>query len=34
MPWVVDGVGFDAPVEPKLEAIRRFGTEIIAKFEE
>ena len=34
MPWVFDGVGFDAPVEPKLEAIRKFGTEIIAKFEE
>ncbi len=32
MPWVFDGVGFDAPIEPKLEAIRKFGDEIIAKF--
>jgi probable F420-dependent oxidoreductase len=34
MPWVFDGVGFDAPVEPKLESIHKFGAEIIAKFEE
>jgi hypothetical protein len=34
MPWVFDGVGFDAPVEPKLEAIHKFGAEIITKFEE
>ncbi len=32
MPWVFDGVGFDAPIEPKLDAIRKFGDEIIAKF--
>jgi hypothetical protein len=34
MPWVFDGVGFDAEVGPKLDAIRRFGQEIIAEFPE
>ncbi|MEC3978458.1 TIGR03619 family F420-dependent LLM class oxidoreductase [Amycolatopsis sp. H20-H5] len=34
MPWVFDGVGFDAEVGPKLDAIRRFGQEVIAKFPE
>ncbi|GAA4549963.1 TIGR03619 family F420-dependent LLM class oxidoreductase [Amycolatopsis samaneae] len=32
MPWVFEGIGFDADIEPKLAAIRKFGTEIIAKF--
>ncbi|WP_328611909.1 TIGR03619 family F420-dependent LLM class oxidoreductase [Amycolatopsis sp. NBC_00345] len=34
MPWVFEGVGFDAEVGPKLDAIRKFGAEVIAKFEE
>ncbi|MFD9892664.1 TIGR03619 family F420-dependent LLM class oxidoreductase [Amycolatopsis sp. NPDC059027] len=32
MPWVFEGVGFDADIEPKLAAIRKFGEDIIAKF--
>jgi probable F420-dependent oxidoreductase len=32
MPWVFDGIGFDAEVGPKKDAIKKFGDEIIAKF--
>ncbi|MDT8914472.1 TIGR03619 family F420-dependent LLM class oxidoreductase [Amycolatopsis sp. PS_44_ISF1] len=32
MPWVFDGIGFDAEVGPKLDSIRKFGAEVIAKF--
>ncbi|MFE0027185.1 TIGR03619 family F420-dependent LLM class oxidoreductase [Amycolatopsis sp. NPDC059021] len=32
MPWVFEGVGFDADIEPKLAAIRKFGEDVIAKF--
>ncbi|WP_409495197.1 TIGR03619 family F420-dependent LLM class oxidoreductase [Amycolatopsis sp. cmx-11-12] len=31
MPWVFDGLGFDAEVGPKLDSIKKFGDEIIAK---
>ncbi len=31
MPWVFDGLGFDAEVGPKLNSIKKFGDEIIAK---
>jgi probable F420-dependent oxidoreductase len=34
MPWVFEGVGFEAEVGPKLDAIRKFGAEVIAKFGE
>jgi probable F420-dependent oxidoreductase len=34
MPWVFEGVGFEAEVGPKLDAIRKFGTDVIAKFGE
>lgn len=33
MPWVFEGLGFDAEAGPKVDAIRRFGEEIIARFE-
>jgi probable F420-dependent oxidoreductase len=32
MPWVFEGLGFDAEVGPKVDAIRKFGEEVIAKF--
>ena len=32
MPWVFEGIGFDGPLAPKLDAIRKFGDDIIAKF--
>ncbi|KZB84082.1 TIGR03619 family F420-dependent LLM class oxidoreductase [Amycolatopsis regifaucium] len=31
MPWVFDGLGFDAEVGPKLDSIKKFGDEIIVK---
>jgi probable F420-dependent oxidoreductase len=31
MPWVFEGIGFDAEIGPKLDSIRKFGDEIIAK---
>jgi probable F420-dependent oxidoreductase len=31
-PWVFEGVGFDDPVGPKKDAIKKFGDEIISKF--
>ena len=31
MPWVFDGVGFDAEVGPKKDSIKKFGDEIIGK---
>ncbi|HEV7973636.1 TIGR03619 family F420-dependent LLM class oxidoreductase [Amycolatopsis sp.] len=31
MPWVFDGIGFDAEVGPKKDAIKKFGDEIISK---
>ncbi|MEU4670752.1 TIGR03619 family F420-dependent LLM class oxidoreductase [Amycolatopsis sp. NPDC023774] len=34
MPWVFEGLGFDAEVGPKVDAIRKFGEEVIAKFGE
>ncbi|HEY3708952.1 MAG TPA: LLM class F420-dependent oxidoreductase [Amycolatopsis sp.] len=34
MPWVFEGVGFEAEVGPKLDAIRKFGADVIAKFGE
>ncbi|WP_409186197.1 TIGR03619 family F420-dependent LLM class oxidoreductase [Amycolatopsis sp. VS8301801F10] len=34
MPWVFEGHGFDAELGPKVDAIRKFGDEIIAKIEE
>ncbi|QRP48215.1 TIGR03619 family F420-dependent LLM class oxidoreductase [Amycolatopsis sp. FDAARGOS 1241] len=34
MPWVFEGLGFDAAVGPKVDAIRKFGDEVIAKFGE
>ncbi|MFI5613325.1 TIGR03619 family F420-dependent LLM class oxidoreductase [Amycolatopsis sp. NPDC051903] len=34
MPWVFEGLGFDAEVGPKVDAIRKFGDEVIAKFGE
>ncbi|NIJ13312.1 putative F420-dependent oxidoreductase [Saccharomonospora amisosensis] len=33
VPWVFEGLGFDAPIEKKKDAIRRFADENIAKFE-
>lgn len=33
MPWVFDGVGFDAEIGPKLDSIKKFGDEIIAPLE-
>ncbi|MET7998729.1 TIGR03619 family F420-dependent LLM class oxidoreductase [Amycolatopsis sp. NPDC005232] len=32
MPWVFEGLGFDAEAGPKVDAIRKFGEEVIAKF--
>jgi probable F420-dependent oxidoreductase len=32
MPWVFDGIGFEAEVGPKKDSIRKFGEEVIAKF--
>src|SRR5437763_1505663 len=32
MPWVFEGIGFDGPLAPKLDAIRKFGDDILAKF--
>jgi probable F420-dependent oxidoreductase len=32
VPWVFDGVGFDAEVGPKLDSIKKFGDKIISKF--
>jgi hypothetical protein len=32
MPWVFDGLGFDAEVGPKKDSIKKFGDEIISKF--
>ncbi|MFD2421403.1 LLM class F420-dependent oxidoreductase [Amycolatopsis pigmentata] len=30
-PWVFDGIGFDGPIGPKKDAIKKFADEIIAK---
>jgi probable F420-dependent oxidoreductase len=32
VPWLLEGVGFDAELERKTDAVRKFGDEIIAKF--
>ena len=32
VPWLLQGVGFDADVERKKDAVRTFGAEVIAKF--
>jgi probable F420-dependent oxidoreductase len=32
MPWVFDGIGFDAPIGPKKDSIKKFDDEIISKF--
>ncbi|WP_020666380.1 TIGR03619 family F420-dependent LLM class oxidoreductase [Amycolatopsis nigrescens] len=32
MPWVFDGIGFDAEIGPKKDSIKKFGDEIISKF--
>jgi probable F420-dependent oxidoreductase len=32
VPWLLEGVGFDADVERKKDAVRKFGAEVIAKF--
>lgn len=32
VPWVFDGLGFDAPIGRKKDSIKKFGDEIIAKF--
>jgi hypothetical protein len=32
VPWVFDGVAFDAEVGPKRDSIKKFGDEIISKF--
>jgi len=32
VPWVLDGHGFDAPVEAKVDSIARFGAEVVEKF--
>jgi probable F420-dependent oxidoreductase len=32
VPWLLDGVGFDGPLEAKLASVRKFGDEVIAKF--
>lgn len=31
-PWVFEGIGFDAPVQPKKDAIKKFADEVIADF--
>ncbi|HET6502820.1 MAG TPA: TIGR03619 family F420-dependent LLM class oxidoreductase [Amycolatopsis sp.] len=31
-PWVFEGIGFDGPIGPKKDAIRKFADEIIGKF--
>ncbi|MGW4484906.1 LLM class F420-dependent oxidoreductase [Amycolatopsis sp. NPDC004368] len=31
MPWVFEGIGFDAEVGPKVDAIRKFGAEVVEK---
>jgi hypothetical protein len=31
-PWVFEGVGFDGPIGPKKDAIKKFADEIISKF--
>lgn len=30
-PWVFDGIGFDGPIGPKKDAIKKFADEIISK---
>lgn len=30
-PWIFDGIGFDGPIGPKKDAIKKFADEIIAK---
>jgi probable F420-dependent oxidoreductase len=32
IPWLFDGVGFDAPLKPKADSIRRFAAQVIARF--
>ncbi|RBM17351.1 LLM class F420-dependent oxidoreductase [Prauserella sp. PE36] len=34
VPWVLQGLGFDAPVSAKKDAIKKFADEIIDKFKE
>lgn len=31
VPWVLDGVGFDADVGPKKDSIRRFADEVVTR---
>jgi len=32
MPWILDGVGFEADIEPKKDSIKKFADKIIANF--
>jgi probable F420-dependent oxidoreductase len=32
MPWLFEGVGFEAPLEPKQDAIKKFADDIISRF--
>ncbi|MBB3052599.1 putative F420-dependent oxidoreductase [Prauserella isguenensis] len=32
VPWVFDGLGFDAPVEQKKDSIKKFAADVIARF--
>jgi hypothetical protein len=32
VPWLLEGVGFDADLQRKKDAVRKFGDEVIAKF--
>jgi len=31
VPWLLEGIGFDAELERKKDAVRKFGDEVIAK---
>jgi probable F420-dependent oxidoreductase len=32
MPWLFEGVGFEAPLEPKKDAIKKFADDIVSRF--
>jgi len=32
MPWLFEGVGFDAAIGPKKEAVKKFANEVISRF--
>jgi len=32
VPWLFEGLGFDAGIEPKKDAIKKFADEVIEKF--